>query len=273
MAHEPSRARYVDEETLLKSLSVTGAPMSYAEIAAALGLEWDDTMRATLSYKVGRLVRRGKVVQVSKHDLRQRGIEPADYPPHTKFWARAGEPALPVDPALQGGPDQQLTPLGVILEARVLASGQRKTHFLGRHDIDPRTWWRLITPGQNQPRRETVIKYAERVGADVQQALKAAGFGADSIPAPALSPLGEVLEQARRALNQEKRAFLAEHGIDSRTWYRLIMPGQERPQPQTVIRFAQLAGADVAAALAAAGYDSRLAPPPVTGDRPQNDGT
>lgn len=182
MVDHPTQASRVDKQALLNVFSPDKRPRTHAEIGIALGLEINQKTRALLSRRVGQLVRQGLIVQVESPELLRRlGAAPENHDGHSKFWAVAAD--LPEDVrqelaarAAALPATAKLTDLGAVLEAQWMASGIPKHAFLRGHGIDPRVWWRLITPGQERPRQGTVVKYATLVGADVARALRAAGY-------------------------------------------------------------------------------------------------
>ncbi len=185
MAEHPSQAPGVDERAVLAAFSAEKVPRTYDEISEILGLKVGPLARSLLSRRMRQLVRQGLMVHIDSPDLLRRlGAIPEDHDRHSKFWAVTTllpedvreELATQATQAAASPEHPQLTELGVLLEAQLIASGMAKNAYLAEREIAPRVWWRLITPGQSRPRPTTVIKYATLVGADVAKALEAAGY-------------------------------------------------------------------------------------------------
>jgi len=184
-------------------------------------------------------------------------------------------------PAPQAGtgtpPDKPLTHLGKAMEQVRLASRQSLNAFLGARDIPRKTYYRLAYNHKTVPRPLTVRQIAEKIGLDPAEALRLRQLDIDervkagTRKSRTLTPLGELMEEARLATGQSITDFYAARGVPRTRYYELAYE-TTKPNPTTVLDVAQALGLDRREALRRTGYDPDLADsapvqqPPADGD-------
>ena len=163
--------------------------------------------------------------------------------------------------------DRQLTPLGIEMERRRLDSGLTVTAYISAHGISRNSWYRLAYGSTQTPAPSTVRDLAEAIDLDPATALRLAGLG----EAAKLTPLGELMEKARRAAGMKTAPLCRARGINRTTWYALAYEAKH-PRPDMVLKVADKLRIDRAQALTATGHDPALAGPPVSQTPADRDG-